>query len=361
MNGSTRQAADFLRSYDGAKIRLMEVCGTHTAEISANGIPSMLSDRIRLISGPGCPVCVTVSSYIDRLIEYSMSENTTVLTFGDLLRVPGSGGSLADAIARGGRAEYVYAPSRVIERALEEPDRSFIFGAVGFETTAPVYAMLLEELLQRGIRNVRLLTSLKTMPAAIRAVARLARDAGEPVDAFLAPGHVCAVTGTADYAALAEELQVPFVVSGFGGEELLAAIYALVKLRGRGEMRNLYPRIVRPEGNPRALEAVNRFFAPADAGWRGLGMIPGSGLLLREEYSSFDAGSAELSEDRPAAGCRCGEVLTGRITPGECPLYGTACTPVRPVGACMVSAEGGCHTAYVSSGGKGRKKEADLT
>ena len=346
MDDRLRQAAAFLRTYDGPAMRLMEVCGTHTAEIAANGIPSMLSDRIRLISGPGCPVCVTVSSYIDRLIECSTTENTTVLTFGDLLRVPGSRGSLADAIARGAHADYVYAPSQVVKRAKREPERQFVFGAVGFETTAPAYAMLLEELIREDIRNVKLLTSLRTMPAAIRAVAGLARDAGEPVDAFLAPGHVCAVAGTDDYAALAEELGVPFVVAGFTGEELLAAVYALVRMRGRGEMRNLYPRVVRPEGNRQAQEAVRKYFAPADTAWRGLGVIPASGLFLREEYSEFDAGSRDLCEDHAPEGCRCGEVLTGRLAPEECPLFGRACTPAEPRGACMVSAEGSCSTAF---------------
>ncbi|MCR5675436.1 MAG: hydrogenase formation protein HypD [Lachnospiraceae bacterium] len=336
----------YLRDYDGPSIRLMEVCGTHTAEITRNGIPSMLSDRIRLISGPGCPVCVTVTAVIDRLITLAREENTTVLTFGDLMRVPGSGGSLASAKAEGASVDFVYAPADVLDLAEKAPEKQFVFAAVGFETTAPVYAMLLADAVARGIHNVRLVTSLKTMPEAIRYVAK---NAVEPIDGFLAPGHVCAVTGCADYARLADELRIPFVVSGFGGEELLCAIYALVRMRGQALMRNLYPAVVRTDGNRRAQEAVARFFEPGDASWRGMGTIPGSGLYLREEYESFDAGGRELVEDRIPVGCRCGEVLTGSIPPSACPMFGTACTPDHPHGACMVSAEGSCCSWYTGS------------
>ncbi|MBR5116562.1 MAG: hydrogenase formation protein HypD [Lachnospiraceae bacterium] len=337
---------DALKSYDGEPIRLMEVCGTHTAEIARNGIPSLLSPKIRLISGPGCPVCVTVTAYIDRLIALSEEEDTTVLTFGDLMRVPGSAGSLADAKSRGASVDYVYAPSEILTRAEEHPDRRFIFAAVGFETTAPVYAALIREIAEKKLDNIGFLTSLKTMPQAIRYVCTHAR---EPIDGFLAPGHVCAVTGTGEYAELASELGRPFVVSGFRGEELLTAIYALVRLRGRGEMRNLYPAVVREEGNERAISAMREVFAPADAAWRGMGVISASGLLLSEAWRRYDAGSEDLTRDHAPAGCRCGDVLTGSIDPAACPLFGNACTPEKPHGACMVSAEGSCHSRFVLS------------
>lgn len=337
------EIAAFLKSYDGPAVSVMEVCGTHTAQIVRAGIPSMLSDRIRLVSGPGCPVCVTVTAYIDRLIELAQTPETTVLTFGDLMRVPGSMGSLADAKAKGASADYVYAPMEVIRRALEEPGRQFVFAAVGFETTAPVYAMLLARLEEEGIKNVRLLTSLKTMPQAIR---RVAGGNKTKIDAFLAPGHVCAVTGTGEYEALAGELGLPFVVSGFSGEELLCAIYAAVRLYGRGEMRNLYPAVVRPEGNPAALAAIEKCFEPGDAAWRGMGVIPASGLYLRGDYEKYDAGSRALTQDQAPEGCRCGEVLTGAAAPSDCPMYGGHCTPEHPYGACMVSVEGSCFSAY---------------
>ena len=347
MADAVGRIVEALKHYDGEPVRLMEVCGTHTAEIARNGIPSLLSPKIRLISGPGCPVCVTVTAFIDRLIELADEEDTTVLTFGDLMRVPGAKESLADAKSRGASVDYVYAPSEILLRAAEQPGRRFVFAAVGFETTAPVYACLLKEITERKLNNIRFLTSLKTMPQAIRYVCAHARN---PIDGFLAPGHVCAVVGTGDYGMLAAELGRPFVVSGFRGEELLAAIYALVKLRGRGEMRNLYPAVVREKGNERAVRAMREVFTPADAAWRGMGIIPASGLLLNERYRGYDAGSESLTEDRAPAGCRCGEVLTGSIDPADCPLFGRVCTPEKPHGACMVSTEGSCHSRYLSSG-----------
>ncbi|MCR4762526.1 MAG: hydrogenase formation protein HypD [Lachnospiraceae bacterium] len=343
---SIREAVDYLRQYDGPVIRLMEVCGTHTAQIAESGIPAMLSERIRLISGPGCPVCVTVTAFIDRLIDLARTEGVTVLTFGDLMRVPGSAESLADAKSTGASVDFVYAPAEILARAQAQPDRRFVFAAIGFETTAPVYAMLMEEAIERGVKNVRLLTSLKTMPKAISRVAGMAAQAGRPLDGFLAPGHVCAVVGMSDYERLAGQLSLPFVISGFQGPELVASIYALVKMRGQAAVRNLYPSVVQKEGNEKARAAIDRFFTPCDAGWRGMGVIPDSGLRIREEYASFDAGSERLTEDRAPEGCRCGEVLTGSIAPPECPFFGGGCTPGHPHGACMVSPEGSCHTWF---------------
>jgi hydrogenase expression/formation protein HypD len=338
------QIAAFLKNYDGKPLRIMEVCGTHTAAISESGIPSMLSDKIKLISGPGCPVCVTVTSVIDRLVELSMTENTCVLTFGDLIRVRGSVKSLADAKSDGGNVRMVYSPMDAISIARSDPDTLYVFAAIGFETTTPVYALLIEESIKKDIKNIKILTSLKTMPQVIRWVVSQGRD----IDGFIAPGHVAAVTGGGIFRSLADELGIPFVVSGFEGEQLLMTIYALVKLAGTSGYRNLYKSTVTEEGNLQAQELVDRYFEVSDSSWRGMGKVQGSGMVLREQYRQFDAGSIGLDEDMEPAGCRCASVLTGQIAPTMCPLFGKACTPDNAHGACMVSTEGSCYNYFIS-------------
>lgn len=347
MASELERIKDYLARYDGPEVRLMEVCGSHTAAIAKLGIPSLLSEKIRLLSGPGCPVCVTPTAYLDRLIDLCREPDTVVCTFGDLLRVPGSGGkTLSQAKGEGGQVKMLYSPMETLELAAAAPEKRFVFAAVGFETTTPVYALLVEQLLRREIRNVRLLTALKTMPPAIDFLCR----SGAKIDGFLAPGHVSAVTGSQIFRLLAERYGKPFVVAGFQGGELLAAIYTAVRLAGRGEVCNLYPSVVTEEGNTEAQKLVERYFESAPAVWRGMGEIPGSGLLLREEYRRLDAGSAALREDRANPACRCGEVLTGRLASEECPLFGRACTPLHPQGACMVSTEGSCFQHYSNRG-----------
>ncbi len=343
-----RNIIEELKNYAGEPLTFMEVCGTHTAAISENGIPEMLSPKIKLVSGPGCPVCVTVASYIDRLIELSHEQDTCVVTFGDMLRVRGSRQSLSEARAEGGRVRMVYSPIETLGLALGDPGTKYVFAAVGFETTTPVYALLMEEILARGIKNLRLLTALKTMPAVID------RLCTEPngISGFIAPGHVSVVTGSGSFRPLAEKFGLPFVVAGFEGEDLLAAIYALVKLKGKPKVLNLYPRAVTETGNVLAAEKVARYFEPCEAAWRGLGIIEASGMKLREEYGEFDEGSSGLLEDTAAdGGCSCHQVIAGRISPTECPLYGTVCTPDTPRGACMVSTEGSCFNYYVNRRG----------
>ncbi len=375
---------EYLQSYDGKPLRFMEVCGTHTAEIHRNGIPALLPPSIELVSGPGCPVCVTVSSYIDRLIELGTDPKNCIVTFGDMLRVPGSAISLSEARAQGCSVRMVYSPMDALKLAKADPDHGYIFAAVGFETTTPVYALLVQEALEQGVKNLRLLTSLKVMPPAIDWIcahnssdACPAREISVPVrggqsgemqesgwipafrgihgperiHGFLAPGHVSVITGSRIFEPLARKYGLPFVVAGFEGKEILAAIAALVKLQGQGRVLNLYPSAVTEEGNREAQERVDRFFEPCDAAWRGIGVIAGSGRKLRKEYEAFDAGSAELMEDaggNPA--CRCAQVLMGRIRPQECPLFGKVCTPQTPQGACMVSTEGSCFSCWQSGG-----------
>ena len=335
---------DELKNYDGEEVHIMEVCGTHTAAISENGIPSMLSPKIKLISGPGCPVCVTVTAVIDRLVELSMEENTIVLTFGDLIRVKGTNKSLADARADGGHVKMVYSPMETVILAKEDPSHTYVFAAIGFETTTPVYAVVLEEAIKAGVDNLKLLTSLKTMPEVIRWVVKN----GGGIDGFIAPGHVSAVTGSDIFKELSEELGIPFVVSGFEGMQLLMTIYALVNMKGKPGIKNFYKDVVTKEGNTKAQEIVNKYFEVSDASWRGMGKIKGSGMALKKEYASFDAGSIGLDEDHMPPGCSCEKVLVGKIRPNECPLFGKSCTPDNAHGACMVSTEGSCYNYFVS-------------
>ena len=363
---------DFLANYDGPEMNIMEVCGSHTAAISKNGIRGMLSEKIHLISGPGCPVCVTPTAYVDKLIELAMTPNTCVVTFGDMLRVPGSKYSLSEVQGMGGRAIMVYSPMDIFALAEKEPATTFVFAALGFETTTPVYALLLEEVIERNIENVKLLTALKTMPGVIEYLC----ENGASIQGYLAPGHVAAVTGSDLFLPLAEKYQIPFAVSGFEGEEILEALCGIVKtgstsyddgsasgeldrenavisvedeLCNKGLVMNFYPSIVSEKGNVRAQELVKKYFQPTDAAWRGMGIVAGTGMELRPEYEKYDAGSKALVEDNKRnKACCCDQILMGKMQPQQCPLFGKVCKPLTPQGACMVSEEGSCHSAFAS-------------
>jgi len=334
---------DFLANYDGPEMNIMEVCGSHTAAISKNGIRGMLSGKIHLISGPGCPVCVTPTAYVDKLIELAMAPNTCVVTFGDMLRVPGSKYSLSEVQGMGGRAIMVYSPMDIFALAEKEPETIFVFAALGFETTTPVYALLLEEVIERKIENVKLLTALKTMPGVIEYLC----ENGASIQGYLAPGHVAAVTGSDLFQPLAEKYQIPFAVSGFEGEEILEALCGMIKGYGTGEVMNFYPSVVSAEGNIRAQELVAKYFQKTDAAWRGMGIVAGTGMELRPEYEKYDAGSKALVEDNKRnKACCCDQILMGKMQPQQCPLFGKVCKPLTPQGACMVSEEGSCHSAF---------------
>ena len=329
----------YLKNYDGEKAKLMEVCGTHTASIAQNGIRSMLSPKIELVSGPGCPVCVTATSYIDRLFDISKRESFCVASFGDMLRVRGSKGSLIDAKAAGGNVKMLYSPFELLDTAKKNPDVTYVFAAVGFETTAPVYALLIKRSIEENIKNIKLLTSLKVMPPVLGWLCGSETD----ITGFIAPGHVSVITGTEIYKPIAEKNNVPFVVTGFEGKQIIESIYLLLKKRGQGEVFNLYTSVVKTEGNAAARETVSEYFERGDAVWRGFGKIEDSGLYLKNEYSDFDMGSRGLFEDVGLKnGCRCSDMLRGRIHPTDCPLFGKLCTPQNPAGACMVSSEGAC-------------------
>lgn len=344
---------DFLANYDGPEMNIMEVCGSHTAAISKNGIRGMLSDKIHLISGPGCPVCVTPTAYVDKLIEIALSPNTCVVTFGDMLRVPGSKYSLSEVQGMGGRAVMVYSPMDIFALAEKEPETTFVFAALGFETTTPVYALLLEEIIERKIENVKLLTALKTMPGVIEYLC----ENGASIQGYLAPGHVAAVTGSDLFKPLAEKYQISFAVSGFEGEEILEALCGIVQayqnMKNNGvssaPVMNFYPKVVSEKGNVRAKELVTKYFQPTDASWRGMGIVAGTGMELRPEYEKYDAGSKALVEDNKRnKACCCDQILMGKMQPQQCPLFGKVCKPLTPQGACMVSEEGSCHSAFAS-------------
>ena len=236
----------------------------------------------------------------------------------------------------------VYSPMDIVELAEREPETIFVFAAVGFETTTPVYALLLEEIIEKDLKNVKLLTALKTMPGVIRYLC----ENGAGIDGFLAPGHVAVVTGSNEFLPLAEKYSIPFGVSGFEGKEILQTLCGLVKAKGLGKVMNFYPKVVSENGNETAKKMVDKYFEKADAAWRGMGMIPQTGMVLRNEYAIYDAGSKELSEDNKRnKACCCDKILMGKMKPKQCPLFGKTCKPLTPQGACMVSEEGSCRSA----------------
>lgn len=344
MAGNTlEQARAIVTGYDGPKLRIMEVCGTHTHEIFRLGIRKLLPESIELISGPGCPVCVTPVGFIDEAVLLALEHNVTILTFGDLVRVPGTDMSLAGARAKGAKIQVVYTPLDAVTYAGEHPEEQVCFLSVGFETTTPASCLAVKNAQALGLDNFSLLTANKTMPSAYRAMKGSA-------DAFLYPGHVNAIVGTVLCESLVDE-GISGVVTGFTAKELLTALAVIVKKSGEGKpfFVNCYPRVVRPEGSPGAQKTMETYMEPCDSEWRGLGVIPDSGMQLRAEYAAFDARkkfALPPVTGRANPACRCGEVLQGKCKSTDCPLFGKVCTPLHPVGACMVSNEGACSAYY---------------
>jgi hydrogenase expression/formation protein HypD len=328
-------------------ITIMEVCGTHTNAIAAAGLRRLLPATVRLIAGPGCPVCVTPVGYVDRAEALAHRPGTIVCTFGDLLRVPSTRGSLERARADGGDVRIVYSPRDAVAIAHENPASTVVFLGVGFETTVPTVAAALAEAEGDGVANLLVLSGHKVMPPPLRA---LAGDPDVRIDGLLCPGHVSVITGWRAFSFLPEEYGLGAAVVGFAPTDVLRGVLELIEQQVAGAPRvvNLYSRVVTADGNAAAQAVVDRFFAPADVVWRGLGTIPGSGLALRAAYRYRDAEAIEVDVCDPEepAGCRCGEVLKGSIDPPECPLFATACTPASAIGACMVSSEGTCAAWY---------------
>ena len=393
------EMADAAKAVPGnAPLVLMEVCGTHTVAIRRSGLRSLLPERVRLVSGPGCPVCVTSEGVVDTLVDLAGREGVVLATFGDMVRVPGSRSSLEKEKAGGARVAVVYSVLEALDLARRRPDETVVFAAVGFETTAPGTAVALRMAREEGLRNFAVLSAHKWIVPAMAALlaggdpstlrhtqgrperGRRATGSGSPlvrpggsrrgagsrgevrIDGFLCPGHVSVVIGSRAYEPLAARHRRPCVVAGFTAEQVLAGVAAILGQLAAGQARveNVYPDAVRPEGNPEALRRIEEVFERDDTVWRGLGRIAASGMALRPAYADFDA-VRRLDLAWPLAepalsllggtgadehGCRCGDVLRGALEPHDCPLFGSRCTPTHPVGACMVSREGSCQAEY---------------
>jgi hydrogenase expression/formation protein HypD len=318
--------------------------------IARFGIRDLLPENVRLVSGPGCPVCVTDAGYVDAAVELAR-RGVVVATFGDMLRVPGSDSSLAEARGEGGRVEVCHSPGDAARLAAGEPEAEVVFLGIGFETTTAPVTALVRDAVARGTRNLSVLTAFKLVPPALYA---LVADPEVEVNGFICPAHVSAVIGSEAYRPFVQRHAVPCVVAGFEPLDILLAIASLVEqlAEGRPDLVNQYGRVVRPEGNRVARDLMARHLREVDAAWRGIGVIPASGMGLRRELEGFDAAvrhGVVTEGGAPDGHCRCGDVLKGKIRPDECPLFGTACTPTAPVGPCMVSSEGSCaaHFKYV--------------
>lgn len=336
-----------INNYEGDKINIMEICGTHTASIYRNGIEDLLPENINLISGPGCPVCVTPSNYIDLAIELSKDKDNIILTFGDLLKVRGSNESLYDIKSQGRNIKIVYSPLDAIDISIENKNKQIIFLAVGFETTIATYTCLIDQILKNKISNISLFTSLMTIPKTLE---HLLNNSKVNIQGLLAPGHVATIIGIEKLEYLSKLYKVPSVVSGFKGEEILLSIDRLIKMIEEEDNRcfNLYKYCVREHGNKKALQSINKYFTEVDALFRGIGIIKGAGLCLRENYSELDTlkkFKLVLNEEK-SSNCLCGEILMGIKKPNECKLFGKICNTSNPLGPCMVSAEGNCANYY---------------
>ena len=350
MSSEVRKLLAAIEALPLGETRLMEVCGTHTMAIAKSGIRSMLPEKVKLLSGPGCPVCVTPPQVIDAVLELAMDPEITIATYGDMVRVPGSrpGDSLQRRRALGAKLLVVYSPVDAVEYAKENPDREVVFLGVGFETTAPGTAAAVLTAKEEKVKNFSVLSMLKTVEPALRA---LMKTEDFKVQGFLCPGHVGTIIGEKGFAFLPEEYQMPAVIAGFEPEDILLSVYLLLRqiAEGRPRVENQYKRAVSPKGNVLAQNMIGRCLEPRADLWRGLGRIENSGLGFRAEFSDFDAEkkfSIRYGEETGPSACRCGDVICGRISPDRCPMFGKRCTPEDPVGPCMVSSEGACAAAY---------------
>jgi hydrogenase expression/formation protein HypD len=335
----------------GRRVTLMEVCGTHTTAISKSGLRGLLSPCMELLSGPGCPVCVTDQTDIDRMIAFARLPGVVIASFGDMIRVPGTYTSLEVERARGASIEICYSPHEALSYAVQHIDKESVFLGVGFETTAPAVALSVMEAKALGIKNYSVLSVHKLVPPAMKA---LLADPELNVDGFILPGHVSVITGRKTFDFIASEYGIPAVITGFEPVDIMEAITLLLKqiVDKKAQTINGYTRLVSEEGNIRAKKAIEEIFEPQDAPWRGFGLIPESGLVFKKAYADFDAAarfSVEVPDALPPEGCSCGEVLKGKIKPDQCPLFSIVCTPSDPIGPCMVSSEGAC-AAYFNYG-----------
>lgn len=341
-----QKAKEFQRKF-GRKPAFMEVCGSHTMSLARTGVKQCLKDEVNLISGPGCPVCVTDQRSIDAMIALAEGENRIICTFGDMMRVPGSNSTLLDSKISGKDIRVLYSPVEAVKVAEENPDKQVIFLGVGFETTIPILTLMVGEAEKRGIQNFSIWMTTKL----VELVLRYLLDAGEvQLDGFLLPGHVSIVLGEASYQYLVEEYHISGVITGFETAELLSGIYKSIDLALKGEKAiiNNHPAVVSKTGNQVIQQWMTEYLTECDEAWRGIGVIPKSGLDLKPTYDKYNAKkrfTVVVGEPRKTK-CRCGEVIRGLISPNECPLFGKACNPMKPIGPCMVSAEGSCAAYY---------------
>ncbi len=329
-------------------INLMEVCGTHTVAIFRHGIRSVIPDNIKLLSGPGCPVCVTSVADMEKAIVLSQKEDIILTTFGDMMRVPGVKSSLYDARAEGADIRIVYSPMDSLSIARENSNKKIVFFATGFETTSPSVAATLYMADNEGVDNFFIHSVHKLVPPALETLVSIE---GIKLDGFILPGHVSTIIGVKPYKFLADKYNLASVIAGFGAEDILHGILMLLSqiVASEYDVQVQYKGVVREDGNPKALEMLWNYFEATDAHWRGVGVLAQSGLTLKREYTARDAlglYDIDVGDPKEPKSCRCGDVLTGQIVPAECNLFGKACTPERPVGACMVSTEGSCAAYY---------------
>ncbi len=327
---------------------IMEVCGGQTHSLVKNGLLTMLPEQVRMVHGPGCPVCVTPLNLIDKAVFLAEEKKVILCSFGDMIRVPGSKKSLLDAKANGADIRILYSPLEAVKIASENPDKEVVFFAVGFETTAPANALSVIHAKRQGLKNYSILTSHVLVPPAMEAIVN---DDENIVRGFLAAGHVCTIMGLSEYYPIVEKYKMPMVVTGFEPVDLLQGISMLVSQLEKGEFKleNQYSRVVEEEGNPAARKVINDVFESSDREWRGIGTIPGSGFELREDFSEYDANKkfqVNIAKAEENKDCIAGQVLRGQKKPHECSQFGKRCTPSNPLGAPMVSSEGACAAYY---------------
>lgn len=337
-----------IKKVSSRPVKLMEVCGGHTMSIQKFGIPYLLPETIELISGPGCPVCVTSNSFIDKAIAYSRREDVIITTYGDLIRVPGSSSSLEREKARGADVRIVYSILDALEIARHNRRKKIVFLGIGFETTAPSSAAGIIKAQMAGIRNFYVYSAHKVMPPAMEALI----DEGVEINGYIGPGHVSTITGEGIYLDIPKKFGLGVVISGFEPVDLMQAILMLVKQFENNDpkVEIQYTRAVKPEGNIKAQQMLDEVFEPGDDWWRGLGILKNSGLKIRGEYADYDSEKnieVEVEPLKEPKGCICGDILRGVKKPKECKLFAKACTPSNPVGSCMVSSEGTCQAYYL--------------
>ena len=337
-----------IKKVSSRPVKLMEVCGGHTMSIQKFGIPYLLPDTIQLISGPGCPVCVTSNSFIDKAIAYSRRDDVIITTYGDLIRVPGSSSSLEREKANGADVRIVYSILDALEIAKHNRRKKIVFLGIGFETTAPSSAAGIIKAQMAGIRNFYVYSAHKVMPPAMEALI----DEGVQINGYIGPGHVSTITGEGIYLYIPKKFGLGVVISGFEPVDLMQAILMLVKQFENNDpkVEIQYTRAVKPEGNIKAQQMLDEVFEPGDDWWRGLGILKNSGLKIRGEYADYDSEkniAVEVEPLKEPKGCICGDILRGVKKPKECKLFARTCTPSNPVGSCMVSSEGTCQAYYL--------------